>query len=44
MSDANGTADYDILKILKALPHRYPLLLVDWVKEIHLKNGMWMRQ
>ena len=27
--------DYDIQKILKALPHRYPLLLVDRVREIH---------
>ena len=28
--------DYDIVKILKALPHRYPLLLVDRVKAITL--------
>ena len=28
--------DYDIHKILKALPHRYPLLLVDRVKRIEL--------
>jgi len=28
--------DYDIHKILKALPHRYPLLLVDRVKTIDL--------
>ncbi len=28
--------DYDIHKILKALPHRYPLLLVDKVKSIEL--------
>ena len=28
---AAGTADYDIGRILKALPHRYPLLLVDRV-------------
>ncbi|MEM7667089.1 MAG: 3-hydroxyacyl-ACP dehydratase FabZ [Pseudomonadota bacterium] len=28
--------DYDIHKILKALPHRYPLLLVDRVKSIEL--------
>lgn len=27
---------YDIAKILKALPHRYPLLLVDRVKSIEL--------
>ena len=31
MSDA-----YDIGKILKALPHRYPLLLVDKVRSIEL--------
>jgi 3-hydroxyacyl-[acyl-carrier-protein] dehydratase len=28
--------DYDIAKILKALPHRYPLLLVDRVKAMTL--------
>ena len=28
--------DYDIGKILKALPHRYPLLLVDRVRSITL--------
>ncbi|MBV7267509.1 3-hydroxyacyl-ACP dehydratase FabZ [Erythrobacter ani] len=28
--------DYDIHKVLNALPHRYPLLLVDRVKAIHL--------
>jgi 3-hydroxyacyl-[acyl-carrier-protein] dehydratase len=28
--------DYDIVKILKALPHRYPLLLVDRVRSITL--------
>jgi len=30
--DANRSqpiTDYDVHKILKALPHRYPLLLVD---------------
>lgn len=30
--------DYDIHKVLKALPHRYPLLLVDRVREIHLNE------
>ena len=37
---ASGTpiTDYDIHKVLKALPHRYPLLLVDRVKEIHLNE------
>lgn len=40
MSESESTAapitDYDIHKVLKALPHRYPLLLVDRVREIHL--------
>ena len=36
MSDANGDTPYDIHKILKALPHRYPLLLVDRVRPIEL--------
>ncbi|MFN3989277.1 MAG: 3-hydroxyacyl-ACP dehydratase FabZ [Erythrobacter sp.] len=31
-----GIVDYDIHKILKALPHRYPLLLVDRVKSMTL--------
>ena len=35
-SAAAGSLDYDIVKILKALPHRYPLLLVDRVKAIEL--------
>lgn len=41
MSENTGAPAYDIVKILKALPHRYPLLLVDRVqslevdKEIH---------
>jgi 3-hydroxyacyl-[acyl-carrier-protein] dehydratase len=33
---AGVAADYDIGRILKALPHRYPLLLVDRVKAITL--------
>ncbi|MEP3050085.1 MAG: 3-hydroxyacyl-ACP dehydratase FabZ [Erythrobacter sp.] len=33
---AEAIVDYDIHKILKALPHRYPLLLVDRVKKIEL--------
>lgn len=33
---ATDAVDYDIRKILKALPHRYPLLLVDRVKAITL--------
>ncbi len=40
MNDTAGTeavpVDYDIHKILKALPHRYPLLLVDRVKALTL--------
>lgn len=36
MSDAIGDTPYDIHKILKALPHRYPLLLVDRVRSIEL--------
>lgn len=37
MSDqATGATAYDIHKILKALPHRYPLLLVDRVKSLEL--------
>lgn len=31
-----GAVDYDIRKILAALPHRYPLLLVDRVKSMTL--------
>lgn len=35
-TDNGGDTAYDIHKILKALPHRYPLLLVDRVKSIEL--------
>ena len=28
------TQDYDVVRILQALPHRYPLLLVDRVSEL----------
>ncbi|MFU7528044.1 3-hydroxyacyl-ACP dehydratase FabZ [Qipengyuania sp. ASV99] len=35
-SAAQVIVDYDIHKVLRALPHRYPLLLVDRVKSIHL--------
>jgi len=31
-----GAGAFDILKVLKALPHRYPLLLVDRVRSIEL--------
>jgi len=37
MSDSEvGAGAFDILKVLKALPHRYPLLLVDRVRSIEL--------
>lgn len=36
MSEESGAQPYDIRKVLKALPHRYPLLLVDRVKSIEL--------
>ncbi|MXO68082.1 3-hydroxyacyl-ACP dehydratase FabZ [Altererythrobacter marinus] len=37
MSDDTGArSDYDIRKVLAALPHRYPLLLVDRVRSIEL--------
>ncbi|WP_209347346.1 3-hydroxyacyl-ACP dehydratase FabZ [Pontixanthobacter sp. CEM42] len=35
-ANENAGAAYDIQKILKALPHRYPLLLVDRVKSLEL--------
>ncbi len=35
-ASAEQIVDYDIHKILKALPHRYPLLLVDRVRTIDL--------
>ncbi len=36
MSKDAGAPAYDILKVLKALPHRYPLLLVDRVQSLTL--------
>ena len=36
MSKASGAPAYDIVKVLAALPHRYPLLLVDRVKSLEL--------
>ena len=36
MSTDSGVTAFDIQRILKALPHRYPLLLVDRVKSIEL--------
>lgn len=32
--DASGLTAYDIRQVLKALPHRYPLLLVDRVRSL----------
>lgn len=34
MSEASGAPAYDIRKVLNALPHRYPLLLVDRVQSL----------
>ena len=34
MSEADANSGYDITRILQALPHRYPLLLVDRVAEL----------
>ena len=36
MSEQSGAPAYDIRKVLAALPHRYPLLLVDRVRSIEL--------
>ena len=36
MSDAAPQGAYDIRKLRKALPHRYPLLLVDRVRSLEL--------
>ena len=33
---ASGSTPYDIATVLKALPHRYPLLLVDRVKDLRV--------
>ena len=30
----------DIARILKALPHRYPMLMVDKVTEMHLEHSV----
>lgn len=46
----SGGEAYDIHKVLKALPHRYPLLLVDRVKSmtlgerIHAVKGVTMNE
>ncbi|WP_336976806.1 3-hydroxyacyl-ACP dehydratase FabZ [Altererythrobacter fulvus] len=34
MSEESGAPAYDIRKVLNALPHRYPLLLVDRVQSL----------
>ncbi len=50
MSDEKAVTAYDIKKILKALPHRYPLLLVDRVasleigEEIHAIKAVSMNE
>ena len=36
---ASAAPAYDITKILAALPHRYPLLLVDRVKSMEIGEG-----
>ena len=36
MSEADARRSYDIAQILKALPHRYPLLLVDKVIDLRV--------
>ncbi len=36
MSDDSGAPAYDIRKVLNALPHRYPLLLVDRVQSLEI--------
>ena len=36
MSEAEAARSYDIAQILNALPHRYPLLLVDRVKDLRV--------
>ncbi|WP_114522044.1 3-hydroxyacyl-ACP dehydratase FabZ [Altererythrobacter sp. ZODW24] len=50
MSEEKAVTAYDIKKILKALPHRYPLLLVDRVasleigEEIHAIKAVSMNE
>ncbi|MEO0063417.1 MAG: hypothetical protein RLZZ08_1977 [Pseudomonadota bacterium] len=36
MSESEGARSYDIVQILNALPHRYPLLLVDRVIDLRI--------
>ena len=36
MSEESGAPAYDIRKVLAALPHRYPLLLVDRVQALEI--------
>ena len=40
MSDPTTAATYDIHKVLQALPHRYPLLLVDRVVSLTLGEAI----
>jgi 3-hydroxyacyl-[acyl-carrier-protein] dehydratase len=34
MNEATGSGGFDVVEVLKRLPHRYPLLLVDRVLEL----------
>ena len=34
MNEATGSTGFDVVEVLKRLPHRYPLLLVDRVLEL----------
>ncbi len=40
MSEEKAAAAYDIRKVLEALPHRYPLLLVDRVESLTLGESI----
>ncbi|MFV0642999.1 MAG: 3-hydroxyacyl-ACP dehydratase FabZ [Sphingomonadaceae bacterium] len=40
MSQDSGASAYDIRKILNALPHRYPMLLVDRVQSLELGESI----
>ena len=40
MGEQSNAPAYDIRKVLKALPHRYPLLLVDKVQSIELGESI----
>lgn len=40
MSENETVREYDIVQILNALPHRYPLLLVDRVRNLTVGEGI----